>query len=469
MAVTFSVPELAGALRLNDSAEETAEVTRLLAYVSVAVVKHAPDAPDTVHDEAARRLAGFLFDMPEAGRYDGYANAMRGSGAGRILLPYKTHRLGLADAIEAAQAAVGTTGNPVTGLDIVGEELVIVFADGTTESLTLPAGMGGGTDQTARDSAATAQTDVDTHKVSTHNTDATARAAAGAVATNLEQALIGLSISTNVLSASRQGGGTAASVIIPTGTGVADGVITSAAINVGAESVTVTTSTGATVVWDLTAILDVVRLLITANQTAINAHGSSTHNHDATARRDAVGAENAITNHIASHPSGLPTGSSQRRELKWDANTSAWLAVSDVTTVYYGAVASGDYLHAAAALAAGLNTAGTRIATDSYLLYKGFNASPLRDDHMMALWAGISQAPSVFVLAPGHTGWINNFTCTVRSGALALIVAEDFVYINGTAYDVAMAIHPGVEADVGSVQFRYTTPAEVYVISQTAA
>ena len=46
MAVTFSVAQLAGALRLNDSAEETAEVTRLLAYVSVAVVKHAPSAPD---------------------------------------------------------------------------------------------------------------------------------------------------------------------------------------------------------------------------------------------------------------------------------------------------------------------------------------------------------------------------------------------------------------------------------------
>ena len=180
-------------------------------------------------------------------------------------------------------------------------------------------------------------------------------------------------------------------------------------------------------------------------------------------------AQTDIDDHEASHPSGLPTGSSQRRELKWDANTSAWLAVSDVTTVYYGAVASGDYLHVASALAAGLNTAGTRIATDSYLLYKGFNASPLRDDHMMAFWAGISQAPSVFVLVPGHTGWINNFTCTVRSGALALIVADDFVYINGIAYDVAMAIHPGVEADVGSVQFRYTTPAEVYAITQTAA
>ena len=122
------------------------------------------------------------------------------------------------------------------------------------------------------------------------------------------------------------------------------------------------------------------------------------------AQTAAEAAADEITDHEDNHPSGLPVGTSQRRELKWDANTSAWLAVSDVTTVYYGAVASGDYLHVASALAAGLNTAGTRITADSYLLYKGFNASPLRDDHMMALWAGISQAPSVFVLVPGHTG-----------------------------------------------------------------
>ena len=280
---------------------------------------------------------------------------MRGSGAGRILLPYKAHRLGLADAIEAAQAAVGTTGNPVTDLAVVNDQLVITFADGTLESLTLPAGMVGGADQTARDAAAAAQDRADV-----------AFADAGAAQSEADAAALA----------------------------------------------------------------------------AVHAQSAA----------EATAAE--LTDHEDNHPSGLPVGTSQRRELKWDANTSAWLAVSDVTTVYYGAVASGDYLHVASALAAGLNTAGTRITADSYLLYKGFNASPLRDDHMMALWRGISQAPSVFVLVPGHTGWINNFTCTVRSGALALIVADDFVYINGIAYDVAMAIHPGVEADVGSVQFR---------------
>ena len=108
MAVTLTVAELQAALRLGDSAEETAEVTRLLAYSTEAVTKHAPSASDTAMNEAVRRLSGYLFDQPEAGRGDGYANALRNSGAARMLLPYRVHRLGLADAVEAAQEAVGS-------------------------------------------------------------------------------------------------------------------------------------------------------------------------------------------------------------------------------------------------------------------------------------------------------------------------------------------------------------------------
>ena len=94
MAVTITVAELRAALRLNDTAEETAEVTRLLAYSTEAVVKHAPDASETAMNEAVRRLSGYLFDQPEAARGDGYANALRNSGASRTLLPYRIHRAG---------------------------------------------------------------------------------------------------------------------------------------------------------------------------------------------------------------------------------------------------------------------------------------------------------------------------------------------------------------------------------------
>ena len=97
MAVTLTVAELRAALRLNDSTEETAEVTRLLAYSTEAVTLQAPDASDSAHNEAVRRLAGYLFDQPEAGRGMVYANAMRSSGAARMLLPYRVHRAGYAD------------------------------------------------------------------------------------------------------------------------------------------------------------------------------------------------------------------------------------------------------------------------------------------------------------------------------------------------------------------------------------
>ena len=66
MAVSITAAELAAALRLGDSAEETAEATRLLAYATEAVGKHVKTAPDVVHNEAVRRVAGYLYDMPEA-------------------------------------------------------------------------------------------------------------------------------------------------------------------------------------------------------------------------------------------------------------------------------------------------------------------------------------------------------------------------------------------------------------------
>ena len=115
MAVTMTITELAAALRLSDSPEELAETTRLLAYASEAVVKHVSEAPDVVHNEAVRRLAGYLYDMPEAAMGDGYANAMRNSGAARSLLPYRVHRAGYAsDGTTTAATPDGPSGSAGT-------------------------------------------------------------------------------------------------------------------------------------------------------------------------------------------------------------------------------------------------------------------------------------------------------------------------------------------------------------------
>ena len=164
MAVTLTATELAAALRLGDSPEETAEATRLLAYVQEAVTRHVETAPDAVHNEAARRLAGYLFDQPEAARGDAYAAAGRNSGAWAILAPYRIRRAGtIGEAVQIARES-GTPGNPVTNVQVNGGELVVSYADGTVEHHALPAGMGGmfnGVDQTARNSANTAQAAAD--------------------------------------------------------------------------------------------------------------------------------------------------------------------------------------------------------------------------------------------------------------------------------------------------------------------
>ena len=74
-------------------------------------------------------------------RGDGFGNAMRNSGAGRVLLPYRVHRAGYADAVQAAQSSRRQrVAIPVVGIDVTGEVLTVTFADGTTETHTLPSG-----------------------------------------------------------------------------------------------------------------------------------------------------------------------------------------------------------------------------------------------------------------------------------------------------------------------------------------
>ena len=142
--VTLSVAQLAAALRLGDSTEETAEATRLLAFATEAVTRHAPDAPDTISNEAAIRIAGYALDAPNAGRGAGWADIGRNSGAWALLLPYRVHRAGsTAAAVAMADEAVGSPGNPVTNISVTGSTLTITFADGTNRTDALPAGSGG--------------------------------------------------------------------------------------------------------------------------------------------------------------------------------------------------------------------------------------------------------------------------------------------------------------------------------------
>ena len=190
MAITLTAVQLAAALRLGDSPEELAEVTRLLAYATTTVERHLASAfsttPDAVVDESVRRLAGYLYDQPEAGRGDAYANSLRNSGAASILLPWRLHGAGLENGVAEAQAAIGSPGNPVTNVVFTGGILTVSFADGTTTTFSIMDGGNGGeggdgVDQTARDAAAAAAEDVETHNAATDSHEDIRTALAGRV------------------------------------------------------------------------------------------------------------------------------------------------------------------------------------------------------------------------------------------------------------------------------------------------
>ena len=139
MAVTIDRGMLSNALRLGNAPDEMAEALRLLEYATEAVTKYAPHAPDVAHNEAAIRLAGYLYDAPGSFARTGYSRALANSGAASILLPYRVHRMGKAEAVAEAQAAVGTPGNPVTNVSVEESTLTVTFADGSEEEYPIAA------------------------------------------------------------------------------------------------------------------------------------------------------------------------------------------------------------------------------------------------------------------------------------------------------------------------------------------
>ena len=95
MAVTVTVADVAAAVRVGDSAAEMAEMARLLGVATDLVRKFAPLAPDSVANEAAIRIVGYLYDQPYASRGVYYADAVRNSGAQSLLVPWRIHGLGV--------------------------------------------------------------------------------------------------------------------------------------------------------------------------------------------------------------------------------------------------------------------------------------------------------------------------------------------------------------------------------------
>ena len=106
----------------------------------------------------------------------------------------------------------------------------------------------------------------------------------GLLARAISELFIGVSISGNVLTFVRHDGGNPRLITLPTGGGgMADGVVVSAEVDAAQETVTVTTSTGDTVQWDLTPLFDAVRGLVTRAQQSANQAQTTAENHIADA------------------------------------------------------------------------------------------------------------------------------------------------------------------------------------------
>ena len=418
MALTLTQAELSAAIRLGNSTEEIAEATRLLAFTTEAISRHLgaayASAPAVIVNEAAIRLAAYLFDSPNAGRGLSFANAGRNSGAWQILLPYRVHRAGsTGEVVAAAQEAVGTPGNQVTGVVVDSGYLVVTLADGSITRQALP-GMGGSEDQTARDAAAQAQStadgattaaaaaqaDLDAHEANHPSggagVDQTARDAAAAAQGTANNAATAATAAADTANAN-----TGRLDAFPAGTGGVDQTARDAAD--GAQG----TADGA-------------QTAAAAAQGAIAAHERAAHNTDATARDAAAAAQAAAD----AAQAGLDAHERAPHNTDGTARTAAAAAAATAATAQTTASTARDAAAAAQADAdTAQTTAGQAQATATAASAAANAAQSDIDDHKANHPTGMGGGPTVLYEAAtaaigGSTGLIAGNVGCPETGAL---------------------------------------------------
>ena len=92
------------------SAEDSAELQRLLDYASALITAEAQEAPVAFKDLATQALVGYLYDRPTSERGAGYANAWTNSGAANILKRYVQRRVFTVGELTSAATSVATGG-----------------------------------------------------------------------------------------------------------------------------------------------------------------------------------------------------------------------------------------------------------------------------------------------------------------------------------------------------------------------
>ncbi len=97
MAVKITALQLAARIQLGDGETALEEPTAgivdgLLATATAMVEKYAATAPDAVQDTAVVRIAGWLYDSPNAAQGRAFAHALENSGAAGLLAQWRTRR-----------------------------------------------------------------------------------------------------------------------------------------------------------------------------------------------------------------------------------------------------------------------------------------------------------------------------------------------------------------------------------------
>ena len=96
MSVTLTVIQLAAALRIGNGVAALEEpqasvLNRILASATALIESYSPQAPESIMNEAAIRVSGFLFDSPP-GASMRFANPLGDSGAQALLARFRIVR-----------------------------------------------------------------------------------------------------------------------------------------------------------------------------------------------------------------------------------------------------------------------------------------------------------------------------------------------------------------------------------------
>ena len=96
MSVTISTIQLAAAMRIGDGMTPLEEpqasvLNRILASATALIESYSPQAPESIMNEAAIRVGGYLYDSPP-GASMRFANPLADSGAQALLARFRIVR-----------------------------------------------------------------------------------------------------------------------------------------------------------------------------------------------------------------------------------------------------------------------------------------------------------------------------------------------------------------------------------------